>query len=708
MGMAVAAVAAGTAVTAGATGSGHRPPPAAVPGKPAVGDRLAGFDGCAPLRRYATARALQIARPYGFGGYPVTWRGVPAMPEAAPAVPTVGTPASGGAAAPATPSPAGRDVATTVPIEGVDFSGTNVQETGVDEPDIVKTDGRVVFTTSGDHLVAVSADGAPRTLGRLTIDGVEGSQLMLVGNRLLVIGWQGGAIPIDMPVPVPTAAPAATVGGSDGGAATVVSSGPAPATAVAAPMVDPGVAVGSVAPIQPAQVVVRMVDVSDPSRMRVLEKMEVEGRLVGARAAGGSVRLVVSTQPDPITFAYPGSPEAPDAVTAMEVNRRALRAAPVRTWLPTIRMTKAGSKAGARHLAVSCSRVKRSREFSGLGTLSVLTVQPDRGLTPVDRDAIMTDGDIVYGSSSGLYVTTPRWADPSTTTSAADLPAGGTTQIHRFDTSDPHATRYRSSGHVPGYLLSQWAMSEKDGRLRVASTSEPSWLGGDMVRQSESMVSVLSESGSRLTTVGRVTGLGRGERIYAVRFMNDTGYVVTFRQTDPLYVVDLSDPTAPAVRGELKIPGYSAYLHPVGDGLLLGVGQDADANGRVTGTQVSLFDVSSPSSPRRVDRVDLDGGWSEVESDHHAFLYWGPTGLAMVPVSRPLGGSRAVGVRVTGRTLTRLAAVTHPNRTGPGFDGASTIRRSLVVDGRLVTVSDAGIKVSTLDTLADVGFQKVD
>ena len=112
---------------------------------------------------------------------------------------------------------------------------------------------------------------------------------------------------------------------------------------------------------------------------------------------------------------------------------------------------------------------------------------------------------------------------------------------------------------------------------------------------------------------GRIGGLGKGERVYSVRFVGDTGYVVTFRQIDPLYTLDLADPERPRVLGELKIPGYSAYLHPIGEGLLLGVGQDATEEGRPTGTQISIFDVSDLRRPTRVHQEALGMGWTEAE-----------------------------------------------------------------------------------------------
>lgn len=148
---------------------------------------------------------------------------------------------------------------------------------------------------------------------------------------------------------------------------------------------------------------------------------------------------------------------------------------------------------------------------------------------------------------------------------------------------------------------------------------------------------VLAQRNASLTEIGRVDGLGKGERIHSVRFIGAGAYVVTFRQTDPLYTLDLKDPRRPRLTGELKITGYSAYLHPTADGRLLGVGQDADTSGRTSGLQISLFDVSG--EPRRVGARKLPGTSSRAEFDPHAFLYWPETGLTVVPVLRPGRGA---------------------------------------------------------------------
>jgi hypothetical protein len=286
------------------------------------------------------------------------------------------------------------------------------------------------------------------------------------------------------------------------------------------------------------------------------------------------------------------------------------------------------------------------------------------------------------------------------------------TEIFKFDTTTPDRPRFVVGGGVPGYLINQYAMSEWGGHLRVATTTgQPG--GGQGQPASESAIYVLEHKGKELRQIGHVGGLGKRERIYAVRFVGPTGYVVTFRQTDPLYTVDIHDPKAPTVKGELKIPGYSAYLHPAGDNRLLGIGQDATDQGRVRGTQVSLFDVSDLTDPRRIAQYKVSGAHSEAEFDPHAFLYWPASGLLVVPlqvnnaVAPPPGGGitqdspayyqpsmGALVLRVSGTSIQEVAFLRHPATQYP-----SQIRRSLVIDQTLWTVSDTGLMGNDLGSL---------
>jgi hypothetical protein len=294
-------------------------------------------------------------------------------------------------------------------------------------------------------------------------------------------------------------------------------------------------------------------------------------------------------------------------------------------------------------------------------------------------------------------------------TSVSSVAEPVTTDLHAFDTSGA-TTPYLGSGRVAGRLLNSFSLSEHEGVLRVATTVDST----DGVVASESAVETLSEDGAGLVSTGRLAGLGTTEQIYAVRFSGDIAYVVTFRRTDPLYAIDLSDPTAPRLLGELKVDGYSAYLHPADDGRLIGVGQDATAEGRTLGTQVSTFDVRDLAAPVLEDRLSFPDSSSAVEYEHRAFLWWPATRTAVLPIEsypydvetgeatgRPFLGAVAVDVGTDG-SLTERGRVTHQD--GTRGDGYPTITRSLVIGDALFTVSEAGILASDLGSLSERGW----
>ncbi len=191
--------------------------------------------------------------------------------------------------------------------------------------------------------------------------------------------------------------------------------------------------------------------------------------------------------------------------------------------------------------------------------------------------------------------------------------------------------------------------------------------------------------------------------------------MVTFRQTDPLYTIDLADPTEPEVTGELKITGYSAYLHPLGEGRLLGVGQEATLEGQTTGTQVSVFDVNDPANPTRVSQVTLPGANSESEWDHHAVLVH--DGLVVLPYERwgaltednPEGYESAAIVIEQSDDALQVRGTVASSAGRPGEEVWNhAVRRALVVDGRLVTVSRSGVEVhdtATLDTTGELDLR---
>ncbi|MFC4535107.1 beta-propeller domain-containing protein [Sphaerisporangium dianthi] len=647
-------------------------------------------------------------------------------------------------------------------------STTNVHEAGVDEPDLVKTDGERIIIYARGVLRVVDA-ASQKVTGSLRLvpadQGWAPGDLLVHGDRALVLFSGGGMVPF---------------GAMDRRSARADFTGPE----------------------------YMLVDLA---AMKILGSIATSGSHVDARMVGSTVRVVVRSQPE-IDFTHQPRPDETEAERT-ERNRQIVRAAPVDAWLPAYEVT--GPDGRARKRKVTCEQVSHPRQYTGTSMMTLHTIDlAGPGLDGVEPVSVAADGDTVYGTATSLYVTSnPRWwsramiddtpapppvevtpgqsgttAAPSQsgTTAAPDengatvapkdqpgtppaekiepsndpsmpsllpdpeatgtvtgspppspgspappltatpAPAptsatpsvdptgspGGTaeqeppelTEVHRFDISGTGAPEYAASGAVPGRLLNQYSLSEYEGNLRVATTSS----GGLNKAAADDFSGVYVLDARTLAKIGEVTGLGKGERIYSVRFIGPAGYVVTFRQVDPLYTLDLRDPARPAVTGELKITGYSAYLHPAGDGRLIGVGQEASAQGRTLGTQVSLFDVSDPSKPAGLARFHQKNSGSEAEWDPHAFLYWPATGLAMLPLSNWGGrigdySTAALVLKVGDDAITSRGTITHPKEKSPkGFAPSTpTIRRCLIIGDTLWTLSDAGLKASDAGTLAD-------
>jgi hypothetical protein len=606
--------------------------------------RLHAFESCRGLVAYAHRHGVRVIndmRPFPVRG-PMPVTGGPTPPAA-------DAPSAGGGA--------GREGAT---------SPTNVQEAGVDEPDRVKAAGSMVYAFSGDRLQAIDASGSqPRMLGSVELPGY-GHELLVQGDRALVIATRsfGGGGPI--------------------------------------PIAVDQVASAAIAPPRRwlSSTTLTELDLSDPGAPRVLRTLDVEGAYVSARLAAGVARVVVTTEPRGLIM--PASTAGPWP-KVRKTWRRSVRRARTPRWLPAMVLRDRRTGATKRSALVRCRSVRRPRVFSGLDTINVLTIDMKQGLPAVDVDSVMSDGETVYASPDRLYVASQRWLGDDPTRAEVDNLA--LTAVHAFDTTKPGETSYVGSGEVPGYMLNQWAMSERGGVLRIATTSEPPW--EDSERKTHSAVRTLEERDGRLVQIGAVGGLGEGERIFAVRFIEDTAYVVTFRQTDPLFTIDLSNPRAPRKVGELHVNGYSAYLHPVGDGLLLGLGRDADAQGNTRGLQLSLFDVSDLAHPVRLARRTLDEDfYSEAEGDHHAFLWWAPEHLAVIPVESFAGGGGfggAMGFRVTATAIAPGLHIPHPSEEG-NDEYVPAFRRAVVVGDRLVLVSDSGVASTPVAAPAPAPF----
>lgn len=586
--------------------------------------RLVAFDSCEAAMQDLRRAILPHVGAYGIGGTSFT----DARDTSGGAADEAAPPVAAERATPAEDSAASADGHST----------TNVHEAGVDEPDIVKTDGRRIVTVVDGTLRVV--DAATRTLTSSTRIAGDGSGtatgLLLSDDHALVISSGYSAL----------------------------DDGDEPQTDERRPGPPPGTGTAQLA----------LYDLS-ADRPELLASYAIDGRFVDARMVGTTVRVVTSSQPR-FAFTYPESRFGEGI--ARKRNREAVENAQADAWLPRYRVDEGGTE---RVEQVACSSVRRASASTATSMLTVSTF--DMSADKLGDGApltIVADGDIVYGTASTLYVasdTSRAFFGP-----AIDMPVpgpggapGGRTEVHKFDTSGQGTPRHVASVAVPGSLLNQYSMSEFGGFLRVAVTE-----GG---AAGVSSVHVFDEA---LRATGSVGGLGKGERIYAVRYVGPLGYVVTFRQTDPLYTLDLRDPRDPRVTGELKITGYSAYLHPVGDGRLLGIGQEASTQGRALGAQVSLFDVSDPATPTRLAQHFVEDGWSEAEADPHAFLWWPDDRTAVLPMSSHTGAGGALVLRVGDADLTVVETLRVPQQLGP-------VTRTMMIGGSLWTLSHGGLAI---------------
>jgi uncharacterized secreted protein with C-terminal beta-propeller domain len=545
---------------------------------------------------------------------------------------------------------------STSPAGTGDYSGTNNQVAGVDEADMVKTDGAHVFVLAGDGVDIVQAwpADALAVVGHVTTPGWE-TALFLAGSRLTVISQDHDAGPVAEP-PV-----AESLDVDAGGAARI-----APWTTSWRPVT-----------------IVSVIDVSIPSAATILETTRLDGWLVDARAIDG--RVLVVTQDD---VAIPAPAVIDDGERSIYEDEAAYRRRLAEAWgtaLPRFSVTSpAGESSGG--LVVPGSTFLPVQA----GDASVLTVVSfevgDGQVGPEASTSVAGVSGSVYASTSSLYVSATHWG---AWWDATDT--GTTTNIYKFDIGSA-AMPLVAMGAVAGTTLDQFSLDETaDGLLRVATTSG----FGD---GASSGVFVLSAAGGNLQTIGRVTGLAPGERIFSARFVGDVGYVSTFREVDPLFVLDLADPAAPRVVGELKVPGFSTYLHPLDATHLLGVGRDVDPDtGRVLGLQLSIFDVGDPAKPERTAAWTFAGdgweSWSEALWDHHALSWFGDHGILALPVQQGSwweGTSGLVVFRVdpdAAESFTNLGQISHD---GP-------VQRGLRIGEFLYSVSAGQVKAHRLD-----------
>ncbi len=280
------------------------------------------------------------------------------------------------------------------------------------------------------------------------------------------------------------------------------------------------------------------------------------------------------------------------------------------------------------------------------------------------------------------------------------------TGIYKIAIKDGALT-YQSTATVPGTMLNQFSMDEYQGNLRIATTRSRSWLpGGDTnVQESYNNLYVLD---SNLQIIGRLEKMALGERLYSARFIGNLGYLVTFKQVDPLFVIDLSNPASPQIKGELKIPGYSAYLHPIDDKTLIGLGVEMvdSGGGRMEnkGLKISIFDVSDPQSPKEKFNYVLAGASSNALYDHHAFLYSSTKNLLAIPINDSKDNFNGFAVfKINSDSLELLKKISHSFK-----EAYSELLRSAYINDNFYTLSSRYLKINSLNDWSELGSIKFD
>ena len=599
------------------------------------------FKACEELLRYFQDEALERVGPYGLEG--MGWG--PIMPMALRMEESFAV-ADSGAVMGAAP--------------GIDFSETNVQEAGIDEPDFIKTNGKIIAVLQDNILNIIDPESSSsQPLSSLRLDGLGwGSEMFLAGERVWVMAQTD-----------------------------LYSLSP-----LTARMIPEG-------NWEPHTTIVE-IDITDPTQPIQVASMVIEGRYVNARVVNDIARIVVSSPPSDLPFVTPQGPSAEEI--ALATNKQAIVGTTIENWVPSY-VYESNEGNVEKGQLVDCKQVSHPSKFSGFTSLSVLDVDLTSDMKPPAATSVLTDGETVYASPENLYISTTDYPEtvPFGEENFQNLEEEYSTSIHQFTMKTGEKTEYKASIDVKGHLLNQFAMSEHNGNLRVATTTGTPW-GFD--ESNESVVTVIEIRDEGLTEVGQVGGMGKGERIFAVRFIGNLGYVVTFRQTDPFYTLDLTDPKTPKVRGELKITGYSGYLHPIEENLILGIGQEATEEGVTTGTKAALYDVEDLDDPKVISIWSPGSGRSSAEWDHHAFLWWPPESIAVLPIRDWRNyEAEAVMLKVTDGALQEFGRIFHsapdsPSDLKPEF--MIPIERSLVVGNEIWTYSRGQLQANLLTDLS--------
>jgi len=541
------------------------------------------------------------------------------------------SPDSAPSAAPNIPSSG----ATSDDDSGIDFSGTTIQEAGVDESDAVKTDGTHLYVMENSgyasmlRIVDVADRHNLREMGEVALDGY-GQDIYLVGDKVVALTSRGGGyfilfggIAID-PLPVEGIGVAeGDAAAGSAGAPEATDSADASDDAVMGPTPPEGDETIAVEPFAPVfdferpRTVVTVIDVSNPESPTILSQTAFDGSQASSRMIDGVLHLVLSNYQDYYVDVLPLLGRPGYQVDAVD---------PV-TVLPNYERRNADGTTSSGQ-ALTWENLYRPTDPDGFGLVYVtsIDVNNDAAFSAV---GIVAEPGLIYSSREALYLTDTNYDFRGNLRSATD--------VYKLAYSGQGATPV-ATGSVPGRVLNQYSMSEHQSNLRVATTVDPTFSDVGTITASTNSVYVLGQSEGTLTIVGRVENVAPRETIQAARFLGDRGYLVTFEQIDPLFTLDLSDPTNPRVIGELEVPGFSTFIVPIDANHLLTVGQYVPPPGSFLpwGVQLSIFDVTDFAHPTLMDNVvigDETGAYSEALYNPKAFTYYAQRGVVALPIS---------------------------------------------------------------------------
>jgi uncharacterized secreted protein with C-terminal beta-propeller domain len=581
---------------------------------------------------------------------------------------------------------------TRTPSEAPSHSNTNTQEVGVDEADIVKTDGNYLYLIDNNELVIMDAWPADQThiVSRTPITSTGWvSGIYLNGDTLTVISqeWQSGQYDWPTDFPVLQGDPTGATNGAFASGYDAVAN-----ELVSRPFWGGWWGGWWSKP----QTKITTLNVADHSAPTIVNTTTLDGSLDSSREIDTRVYLVLdNTIQAPRPEIIKGADENTYVYESKDTYLARLQALSVDDLLPKFTTTgpdgtttiATGTLADPSNLYIPTTTDNTQNMFS-----VVLIDAADANPEPKSETSVIGFAGTVYASTNNLYVASQRWDSPMGNWWQGDLE----TDIYKFSLGTD-SIGLEGVGQVPGYAINSFAMSENGNDFRIATTTQT---GGQ-----SNNVFVLRDTGDTLDIVGGITGLAFSERIYSARFMGDRLYLTTFRQIDPLFTIDLSDPTNPTVAGVLEIPGYSAYLHPIDNNFVLGLGRDADENGHVLGLQVSLFDVSDLHNPKLVSTYKFSDltkdpsspdwwtNWtsSPAEWDQHAFSYFPDQQVLAVPVLDYgwwNGNATLQVLKVdTSTGFTSLGQVHHDTQ----------VLRSVQIGDFLYSIADDGVKVVSIN-----------